>query len=183
MIRLQRVGARRFNDLVERLGSSPSEDPLELLPLIVTTIELPSLNPVGGGEIGIAGTVNFATSQLFNPADSTADLHVLGVRYSASSAAIAAEGFHDTQLSSAGTESWLDRNIPGNPQGLVTSEDRLVIGTTLGTLELLADSPSDSRLAPNVILTPGTGWFVQLQVTAFVLRGTWLWREVPIIRT
>lgn len=180
MILLKRVGARRFNSLLEKLGSDESSDPLEIAPGVWVTIPLASLDPVAAGAQSKTGTVNIGSTQLFNPANSTVDLELVDVTAAVNTADNILFGFHNTALTETATEVWLDGRQVGTPQGQCFANDIAGVGNIFEFQDVLANSPVHSIMAPHIVLTPGEGFIVRCETTGFLIRVSYVWRERTI---
>jgi len=179
---LQRAGAKRYLELLQELGMNPGVG-VELFEGVVPVIQLPLTQPIGGSDAGIAGTSNLATTQLFNPANSSVNLHLISAVAQSSDDDSIFFGFLDTVLTSTHVAVWLNRLFSGGPQAVSASQDIAATGAIHEAFDALALVAIASKIAPHVVLKPGQGFFARLATTVFAINTNFVWREVPIIRT
>ncbi len=127
------------------------------------------------GQSGAAS--NNSHVQLFNPAGSGVMLHVEAALVSIGSAGNADLRYHDTELSTAGSnESFRDRRIGGRPVGRTSAQNNgSALGTSLATLAL--PGTESIQVPVDVLLDEGQGILFLAASQNISVTCLWYWQE------
>lgn len=184
---LRGQAGRRVQALLDSLQIDQAGDQWSLLPFLLATVELPLAGLVAAANNANGGVALERNGiQLLNPAESGVDIHVISIYGRGDSAAAESNihiMLHDTALSTAvtGNSAFLD-TFQGTqpPVGLIFSEaDWTVAGLRIEQNEVLKDTSYVSKIAPHLILRPGSGVVTTPSVVDEDQLANFVWREAP----
>jgi len=188
VIRFARNGLKSLIRTLDTLGVNEGGAPFQLHEGVMVVTPLETTDRYCMGSISVTGVATFQTqAQLFNVAASEVDLYVdfINVGQKEVTGEMTMRRAV-TQLSqSAGTEVFLDRDIPGAPRGEITgAADAASSGTVMSFFNVEAGvRPWTLPGCDRIILTPGTGVHLATSSADQNLAVTFGWHERQRFKT